>query len=63
MNIETKFDFEDEVRDTVTGFVGIIVGVSLYTNKSVRYEVQPAIGKDNKFVDSQWLDELHLEIV
>lgn len=45
------------VTDKISGFTGIVTGRCDYTTGCNRYQVQPKVGDDNKFVDSVWYDE------
>jgi hypothetical protein len=53
----------DEVRDTVTGFKGIVVCRSEFLNKCVRLSVQPQELKDGKTIDPESFDEEQLEVI
>lgn len=45
------------VKDRVTGFSGVVTGRCDYLTGCRQYLVQPAIDKDEKFVESRWFDE------
>lgn len=51
-----------EVKDTVTGFKGVVVGRSEFLNGCTRIGVQPKALKDGKCPDISWFDEPQLEI-
>jgi len=44
-----------EVKDRITGFVGIITGVASYITGCDQYLVQPE-GDGKKYPDGQWID-------
>jgi len=60
---KAKFGLGDKVRDTVTGFVGIITGISFWLNGCVQCGVKPPVDKDGKVLDAEWFDDQQLEIV
>jgi len=64
MELESKFEFGDKVRDTVTNFEGTVTAIAFYMNGCVRYQVQPALTKDKtQHPDSVMFDEQQLELV
>jgi hypothetical protein len=60
-----KFGNGDTVRDTITGFEGVVIGVrvTFWLNGCRRYGIQPREMKDGKPIDSAWFDEEQLELV
>lgn len=64
-NIQFKFNLGQKVRDTVTGFSGIIVRSAICLNGCIQYVVQPPINKSetNKFPDTVWIDEAQIEVI
>jgi hypothetical protein len=59
-----KIQLGDEVRDKVTGFKGIAVGVTKWLTGCDRYVVQPrGVNKDGKIYENQSFDEGTLEVV
>lgn len=52
----------DEVKDTVTGFKGIVTSITEYLNGCRRVGVQPPIDKDGKMPDAYSIDEPQLVI-
>lgn len=52
-----------KVRDTVSGFTGIVVARHTFLTGCERYSVQPAVGKDGKLPDIQAFDEVMLDVV
>lgn len=58
-----KFNLRDKVKDTVTGFVGVIVSRTEWTNGCIRYQVQPPVDKEGKVPDSVNFDENDLLLI
>lgn len=58
-----KVKLGDEVRDTVSGFVGVIVAEHKYLNGCTRMSVQPPVDKDGKLPNSSSFDHPQLELV
>ena len=50
------------VRDTITGFTGVVTGRVQYITECAQALIQPPVDKEGKFVDSQWIDEPRLEV-
>lgn len=55
-----KFSLGEKVKDTVTGFSGIVTARTEWLNGCKRYGVQSQKLKDNKPLDQQWFDEEQL---
>ena len=53
----------DEVRDKVTGFKGIVMGITEWLYGCRRITVQPKLDKDGKIVDPQAFDEDAIEVI
>lgn len=53
----------DEVKDLVSGIVGIAVTRHQYLQGCDRITIQPAVKKDNCYVDCQTFDEPQLKII
>lgn len=54
----------DRVRDKVTGFDGIAIGMSRWISGCDQYAVQPCkVSKDGKVSDSVWFDVNRLDVV
>lgn len=58
-----EFTLGSKVKSKVTGFVGITTSRTVYLNGCVNYCVTPGVDKDNKVLDSQWVDVQDLELV
>lgn len=52
-----------KVKCKITGLVGVVVARIEFINGCVQYEVQAAIGKDNKIPEAEGIDEGSLEII
>lgn len=55
-------DLGDQVRDLVTGLVGIVTTITLCLNGCRRIGVQPPMGSDGKHPDAWVIDEGQLEV-
>jgi hypothetical protein len=53
----------DLVKDTVTGFKGIVICRSVWLNGCARLTVQPQSMKDGKPIETQCFDELQIEVL
>ncbi len=53
----------DKVKDKVSGFTGIAIGVTKWLHGCNRIIVQPVVGKDGKYPDNASFDEPQLEVV
>jgi hypothetical protein len=60
---KAAFALGDTVRDTVTGFVGKVIGISFWLNGCVQCGVKPPVDKDGKVLEAEWFDTQQLEIV
>jgi hypothetical protein len=58
-----KIALGDVVRDTITGFQGVAIGITHWLHGCGRVVVQPQDLKDGKPIDAMTFDELQLEIV
>ena len=59
-----KYTFGDELRDKVSGFTGIVVGVTYYATGCIHYGLQAKVKKDSDVIPSwQWIDQSQLELV
>lgn len=64
MYIDTNgFELGDRVKDTITGYTGVIIGMSQWTTGCARASVQAPVDKDGKVPDSIGIDVLTLEMV
>lgn len=51
----------DKVKETITGFNGVVTGEAKYLTGCTQYLVQPTIMKDNAYPDAHWFDEGRLK--
>ncbi len=51
-----------KVKDKITGFTGIVVGLVEYISGCNQVLVSPPVDKEGKHVDSHWFDVQRLEI-
>lgn len=56
-------NLRDIVRDTITGYQGVVIGLTTWLNGCVRVTVQAQELKDGKPVESYCIDEPQLEII
>jgi len=60
--IYIEFDFGDKVRDTISGFEGIVVGIAQYIDGRKEYAVQGVCLKnDGTMPDCEWIDTQRCE--
>lgn len=52
-----------KVRDTVSGFIGIVVGRHEFLAGCIRYTVQPEVDKDGKLPETQTFDDPQLKVI
>jgi len=58
-----KFNVGDELKDTITGFAGIVMARTEWLNGCLRYQLQPKKLKDGKMQDEAVFDEQQLVMV
>ena len=63
MNISTPFNFGDKVEHTLTGLIGVVVGVDVWKNGCVRICIQPREMKDGAPVNGAWIDEQDVSLI
>jgi hypothetical protein len=61
--MQPKFNFRDEVKDIITGFVGKILCIGFYDTGCIHYSLQRGIKKDESVPDWQSFDESRLILV
>ena len=49
------------VRDTVSGFKGVVIGQARYMTSADQYLVQPPTDENGKWVEARWFDAARLE--
>jgi hypothetical protein len=58
-----KFNFRDEVKDSITGFQGKILCIAVYDTGSIHYSLQRPIEKGEKVPEWEGFDESRLVLV
>lgn len=53
---KSEIKFGNTVKDTVTGFTGIVTALAQYATGCNQVQVQPKIDKDEKWVEAHWFD-------
>ena len=53
----------DKVKDTITGFEGIVTARCVFINGCIQYCIKPKVDKDGKMIGAEWIDEDRLKIV
>lgn len=61
MNENIKF--KAKVKDTITGFTGMVTARCEYLNGCIQYRVSPTIDKDGKMQEDYWIDSEQLEVI
>ena len=61
--MEYKFKLGSKVKDTVSGYTGILNARSENLNGCIRYSVQAPVDKDMKMPEGYWFDEVSLELI
>ena len=57
-----KFELGDEVKEIVTGYKGIVMGITQYITGCTQYGLQQRkLNKEGKMGDWLWLDEDRLK--
>jgi hypothetical protein len=55
-----KYELGEELKDIVTGFVGVVMGRTEYLTGCNHYGLVPRTLKDGIPMDYQWIDETRL---
>ncbi len=58
-----KINLGDKVKDSVTGFTGIVVALHKWLHGCTRCTVQPAVGKDGKLPEANAFDMPQLVVI
>jgi hypothetical protein len=53
----------DKVKDTVTGFEGIVTCKTTWLNGCTRVGIQSDVLQDGKPIEVQWIDEPQLRVI
>lgn len=57
-----KIHMRDKVKDTVTGFEGVVIGRTEWLNGCIRYAIQAPVTADGKLPEAEWIDDQQLEV-
>lgn len=60
---ESKCEFHDKYRDTITGFEGRCTGIAFYADQDTGILLTPMLNKDGDFRSSHWIPESRVEAV
>ena len=64
MSAKRKFKMKDTLRDTVTGFAGVVLAITDHVTGCVHYGLQTqSLDKDGKVREYEWFDESRLKRV
>ncbi len=58
-----RIEFGSKVRDTITGFEGIVRSYNEWDNGCVKYAVQGRVKDNGKSPEFEWIDAQQLEIL
>ena len=58
-----KVNLGDRVKDKITGFKGIVVGITYWLNGCVRAGVQMEKMKKGESIQTEWIDDVQLEVL
>jgi hypothetical protein len=61
--VETKYNFLDVLRDTVTGYEGTVTAIVYAFGRSLQYGLQRKANEDGSVPDIYCVDEVQLEVV
>ena len=61
--VEYKFGQGVRVKDIISGYEGVVTGMSSWITGCNQYSVSPGLDDKGEFRDNQWLDEDRLRIV
>ena len=60
MEMKCKFSMGDELMEVITGFTGIVAGVTFYMTGCTHYGLQTKDLKEGKPLSWEWFDESRL---
>jgi hypothetical protein len=64
MTIVSKFNMHDQLKDSVSGFAGQVLGITQYNTGCIHYGLAPRSLKPDGSVHTwEWFDESRLELV
>ena len=59
---DKKVELGATVRDTVSGFAGVVIGITTFLHGCLRAGVQPPVDQDGKLPDAVWFDVPQLRV-
>lgn len=59
----SKFNLGDELKDSVTGFIGVAIAKTDWIHQCTRWTLQPPVNKEGKIPDQGTFDEPALVLV
>ena len=62
-NQNETVELGDRVKDKASGLKGIAVAYTRWLHGCLRWAVQPPVGKDNKTIAAEWVDDPNLEVL
>lgn len=61
--MQAKYGFGDLLLDKVSGFQGIVMGITMYATGCISYGVAPQVTKEDGSLHFwEWIDEIRLEL-
>ncbi len=63
MQLNTKFNMRDQLKDEITGCTGIVTGIHFYDTGCTHYSLQQKVNKEGKVPDWESFDETRLVLV
>lgn len=61
--VRKKYKMNDTLEDMVTGFKGVVLGITEHATGCIHYGLQPPMDKDGKVPDYEWFDQSRLKMV
>ena len=61
--IDHEYNLGDKLKDKVTGFSGIVMGITKYATDCLHYGLQSCELKDQAPIAWQWFDESRIALV
>lgn len=63
LRTDNMINLGDKVKDTITGFTGIVVGITEWLNGCRTIGVRPTVLHEGKPQEPDWIDENQLKLV
>jgi len=62
--LKSEIKLGQKVKDTVTGFTGIVIAKAEYLNGCISLDIKPEkLSKDGETIASEWIDYEQLEVL